>query len=53
MPTTAAKVFEIATTFKESLLKDLDLEDAPWRQSFVSRPDMESAPRSKGKHQRK
>jgi hypothetical protein len=38
----AAKVLEIATAFKTSLLKDLDLEDAPWKQSFVSRPDLDS-----------
>lgn len=39
----AAEVFKIVTTFKDSLLKDLDLKDAVWRQSFVSRPDLESS----------
>jgi hypothetical protein len=36
----AAKVLKIATKFKDSLLKDLDLEDTPWRASFVSPPRM-------------
>jgi hypothetical protein len=46
----AAKVFKITTTFKNSLLKDLDLEDAPWRQSFASRPDLESSSKSPRKN---
>jgi hypothetical protein len=34
----AAKVFKVEGKFKDSLLKDLDLEDAYWRQSYVSPP---------------
>ena len=34
----AAKVLAIATQFKDSLLKDLDLGDTTWKASFVTPP---------------
>ena len=34
----AARVLEIATNFKDSLLKDVDLKDASGRQGFISPP---------------
>jgi len=44
----AAKVLEIATTFKESLLEDLKLEDLSWRQSYVSPPGATSLSKGSG-----
>jgi hypothetical protein len=44
----AAKVLKIATTFKDSLLKDLKLEDHSFRQSFVSPPGATSLSKGSG-----